>query len=323
MIAAIYARKSTDQNVSDEAKSVARQVEHARAYASRRGWTVAGEHVYVDDGISGAEFLKRPGLTALLAAVRAHPCPVQALVTMEVSRLGREQTETAVVIRELLRAGVRVFTYADGCEITQDSALEKFQLSALNFVAEMERELARTREALRQKAGRGHVAGGKVYGYRNVDVTHASVDGRVVRDHVERQVVAAEAAVIRRIFEEIAAGRGFSRIAKGFNAEGIPCPATAAPGRPAASASSCSVTCTAAGSCGGRRGGSTAAGRRSSRTSRPQSGWCSSGRSCASCPRSYRTPPMPASTPRAPSTSGSRTASSSAGRPRPRECRTC
>ena len=43
MIAAIYARKSTEQNgVADDAKSVARQVEHARAYASRKGWIVAG-----------------------------------------------------------------------------------------------------------------------------------------------------------------------------------------------------------------------------------------------------------------------------------------
>ena len=34
MTAAIYARKSTDQSgISDEQRSVARQVEHARAYA--------------------------------------------------------------------------------------------------------------------------------------------------------------------------------------------------------------------------------------------------------------------------------------------------
>ena len=34
MTAAIYARKSTEQNgVADESKSVARQVDHARAYA--------------------------------------------------------------------------------------------------------------------------------------------------------------------------------------------------------------------------------------------------------------------------------------------------
>ena len=31
-------------------------------YAERKGWTVADDHVYVDDGISGAEFENRPGL---------------------------------------------------------------------------------------------------------------------------------------------------------------------------------------------------------------------------------------------------------------------
>jgi DNA invertase Pin-like site-specific DNA recombinase len=40
MIAAIYARKSTDQNIADEEKSVTRQVERARAFAERKGWTV-------------------------------------------------------------------------------------------------------------------------------------------------------------------------------------------------------------------------------------------------------------------------------------------
>jgi site-specific DNA recombinase len=216
VITAIYVRKSSEQNVSDEEKSVTRQIDHGRAYAERKGWTVDDAHVYADDGISGAEFVKRCGLNALLAMIRQRPCPVQALVTMEVSRLGREQTETAVVVREILRAGVRLFTYADRREITQDSALDKFSLSALNFVAEMERELSRTRtrEAMRSKASRGHVAGGKVYGYRNV--RHA--------DHVSRVVDQAEAAIVRRIFEEIAAGRGFARVAQRLNAEGIPCP---------------------------------------------------------------------------------------------------
>jgi hypothetical protein len=37
MIAAIYARKSTEQNISDEEKSIARQVAHSRAYAGRKG----------------------------------------------------------------------------------------------------------------------------------------------------------------------------------------------------------------------------------------------------------------------------------------------
>ena len=42
--------------VSDEAKSVTRQIEHARVYAIRKGWTVDDAQIYVDDGISGAEF---------------------------------------------------------------------------------------------------------------------------------------------------------------------------------------------------------------------------------------------------------------------------
>src|SRR5919112_6884464 len=74
MIAAIYARKSTDQNgISDEEKSVTRQIEHAKAYAVKKGWTVAEEHIYVDDGISGAEFVKRPGLLRLMNALKPRP----------------------------------------------------------------------------------------------------------------------------------------------------------------------------------------------------------------------------------------------------------
>ena len=71
MIAAVYARKSTDQNaVADEQKSIARQVDHARQYAQRKGWTVDDAHIYIDDGISGAEFANRPGYLRLLNALK-------------------------------------------------------------------------------------------------------------------------------------------------------------------------------------------------------------------------------------------------------------
>jgi hypothetical protein len=41
--------------VTDEQKSVARQIEHARQYATRKGWTIDDPSVFVDDGIGGAE----------------------------------------------------------------------------------------------------------------------------------------------------------------------------------------------------------------------------------------------------------------------------
>jgi len=98
MIAAIYARKSTEQLGAHEQKSVTRQVDHARQYAQRKGWTVAEDHVYVDHGISGAEFefAKRPGLLRLMNALATKPRPpFQVLVMSEESRLGRESIETA------------------------------------------------------------------------------------------------------------------------------------------------------------------------------------------------------------------------------------
>ena len=71
MIAAIYARKSTEQlGLADDQKSIARQVEHARQYAERKGWTVDESHVYVDDGISGAEFANRPGFLRLMNSLK-------------------------------------------------------------------------------------------------------------------------------------------------------------------------------------------------------------------------------------------------------------
>jgi len=95
MHCAVYARKSTaETGMNDEEKSVTCQVEHAKLYAAKKGWTVSEEHVYSDDGISGAEFLKRPGFICLMNALKPRPA-FHFLVMSEESSLGREQIETA------------------------------------------------------------------------------------------------------------------------------------------------------------------------------------------------------------------------------------
>jgi site-specific DNA recombinase len=176
MIAAIYARKSTDQTgVADEAKSVRRQIEHARAYARRKGWTVADEHMYVDDGISGAEFTNRPGFLRLMNALKPRPS-FNVLVMSEESRLGREAIETAYALKQIVTAGVRVFFYLEDRERTLDSRTDKIMLSFTAFADELEREKARQRtyDAMLRKARAGHVTGGRTFGYDNVDVMGAN-----------------------------------------------------------------------------------------------------------------------------------------------------
>ena len=99
MIAAIYARKSTEHTgITNAEKSVTRQIEHARTYATRKGWMVADEHVYVDDGISGAEFTNRPGFLRLMNVLKPKS-PFQVLIMSEESRLGREAIETAYALK--------------------------------------------------------------------------------------------------------------------------------------------------------------------------------------------------------------------------------
>lgn len=124
----VYARKSTEQQISDEEKSVTRQVEHGRAYALRKGWTVADEHVYTDDGVSGAEFANRPGFVRLMNALTPRP-PLQALIMSEESRLGREQIEVAYALKQLAQAGVRVWLYPEDRERTLDSPTDKMLMS--------------------------------------------------------------------------------------------------------------------------------------------------------------------------------------------------
>jgi DNA invertase Pin-like site-specific DNA recombinase len=165
--AAIYARKSTDQNLPDAEKSVTRQIERGKAYAAKKGWTVDRAHIYVDDAISGTEFVtaagtsKRPGFLALMNALKPTP-PFQVLVMMEQSRLGRSQKHVPYALTRITEAGVRIFSYLTDTETKLDSAIDQFMSNAIAFVDQMHQEQssARTRDAHRRKAEQGHVAGG-------------------------------------------------------------------------------------------------------------------------------------------------------------------
>ncbi|MDP2320710.1 MAG: recombinase family protein [Acidobacteriota bacterium] len=229
MRAAIYSRKSNDQGgIADENKSVTRQVDHARAYARRKGWTVLDHQVYIDDGISGAEFANRPGFLRLMNALTPKP-KFDVLIMSEESRLGREAIETAYALKQIVSAGVRVFFYLEDRERILQTPTDKLLMSVTAFADELERERARQRtfDALARKARAGHVTGGRVFGYDNVEVM--GPDG--TRSHVERRINLAEAAVVRRLFSLADEGMGQRLIARALNDAAAPAP-RAQQGRP-------------------------------------------------------------------------------------------
>ncbi len=223
MIAAIYARKSTPEpGVADEAKSVTRQKELAGAFAVSRGWTIDDRYVFEDDGISGAEFSRRPGFMRLMGALSPRP-PFQALVVSEQKSLGREAFETNYTVKQLAQAGVEIFEYVHGRSLTPKNWLDKAMSAVRSAADEAHREQTseRVHEAHLAKVQKGYVVGGRVFGYRNVDVMKGTDhDDRPLRSHVEREVKPSEAAVVVKIFELYASGLGLKAIAKRLTNEG-------------------------------------------------------------------------------------------------------
>ena len=224
MRAATYARKSTDDDhQQEENKSVTRQVEHARAFAQSKGWTVAAEHEYVDDGITGGEegFKKRDGLKRMLN----HLKDFDVIVMSELSRLGRHQVLTSAALHQIEKAGVQVWFYLTNEQCRFDTAVDRFLVSALGFAAELERERIgqRARDALQRKAAKGYNAGGAVFGYDNVPVYAKGVNGERVRSHTDYMINDEQAGVVRGIFRAYADGHGHTSIAKALNGNGSDC----------------------------------------------------------------------------------------------------
>ena len=213
MKAAIYARKSNDDDRSEDNKSVTRQVEQAKSYAERKAWSVAREHIYVDDGISGAEFKDRPGLRKMMG----HLDEFDVVVISELSRLDRDTWRNAVVIDDMRAHKVRVFHYLTDEEEKAETPEQRIMVSLKSYASEVERTRTgeRTRDTLSRKAAQGYSAGGKCYGYQLFPVSDANGE----RLHTDFKINDEEAEVIRGVFRMYAEGFGYPAIAKTLNGD--------------------------------------------------------------------------------------------------------
>ena len=215
---ACYLRKSTDQSErGEDAKSVTLQRQQALAFAHAQGWVVDDGNIFEDDAISGATFEARPGLQALLAALRTRR--FEHLIVRDASRLGREAFETGYLIKRILQGGVRLWFYSEKREIT---IKDKLLVSVWNVISDGQRDTGRkdTRAALQARAERGLVSGGTLFGYRNVPLLDAS--GR--RTGVDRVIEPSEAAVVVQAYTLYLDGKGFKLIAATLNQQGALAP---------------------------------------------------------------------------------------------------
>src|ERR671926_1357482 len=129
----LYARVSTQRQA--QADGMAQQIDRLQTHALQQGWTVAPEHVFRDDGYSGAS-LKRPGLERLRdrAALRELD---RVLITAP-DRLARNYVHQVLLLEEITATGCAV-EFLDR-PMSQDPH-DQLLLQIRGAVAEYERSL--------------------------------------------------------------------------------------------------------------------------------------------------------------------------------------
>ncbi len=103
MRVALYARVSTTRQA--QAQGIEQQLDRLRAAVAERGWELEDQHVYRDDGYSGAR-LSRPGLDRL----RDHAAlaDLDVVLVTAPDRLARNYVHQVLLIEELAGRGCRV-----------------------------------------------------------------------------------------------------------------------------------------------------------------------------------------------------------------------
>jgi DNA invertase Pin-like site-specific DNA recombinase len=205
MKVALYARYSSD-NQRDA--SIEDQLRLCRLHAGKQDWTVVDS--YTDRAISGASLL-RPGIQELMQDAMRGRFAVVLAEAMD--RLSRDQEDIAGFFKRMAFAGVRIVTLYEG-DVTHLHVGLKGTTNALFL-----KDLAdKTRRGLRGRIEDGKSGGGLCFGYDVVK--QFTPNGEPIRG--DRTINLAEAAIVRRIFDDYIAGKSSRAIAWELNKEGVP-----------------------------------------------------------------------------------------------------
>src|SRR3982750_401579 len=207
---AVYPRVSTQR----QANTPEQQLERLRTYVQAQGWNLPPEHVFRDDGYSGAP-LPRPGLDRLRDA--ATSARFDRILITAPDRLARNYVHQVLLVEELQRHGAEV-EFLDR-PMSQDPH-DQLLLQIRGAVAEYERTLINERmrrgRLCKLRAGVLLPWTWPPYGYR--------VDPERPRDPAGVRLDEAEAAVARDLFAWFDEGASVRELARRLRGLGIVSP---------------------------------------------------------------------------------------------------
>lgn len=198
--AAVYARYSSDLQ---KATSIEDQIAMAQRLCDQQGWTLV--HVFTDEEMTGRN-TRRPGFQSLKTAVGQRQ--IDVVIVEAIDRLSRSIRDSLDHYELLTFHGIELHSVTEG---RQD--FFRVLLGALGAQLYSESISKHTRRGMQGALTRGQLHT-SAYGYRK----------RVADTGPNREIDPDTAPIVRRIFEELAAGKSTHAIAKGLNGDGIPGP---------------------------------------------------------------------------------------------------
>jgi site-specific DNA recombinase len=189
MEVALYVRVSTSRQ--QQQQTIEQQLSRLRDHvATHPDWHVAEEHIYRDDGYSGAT-LKRPGLDRLRD--RAALAAVEGVVITAPDRLARNYVHQMLLVDELTQRGCRV-EFVD--RPMDDNPHDQLLLQIRGAVAEYERTLI----AERMRRGRqAKLRSGQLLPWTRAPYGYL-LDPERPRDPSRVRLAPVQAAVVEHMF---------------------------------------------------------------------------------------------------------------------------
>lgn len=201
-IAAAYIRVSTEDQVEYSPDA---QLYEIKKYASKEGYLLPDEYIFIDEGISGKKADKRPQFQQMIAVARSEKHPFDTILLWKFSRFARNQEESIVYKNMLKRDRVDVISITEPIvEGPFGSLIERIiewmdEYYSIRLSGEVKRGMT-------EKARRGEIQSIASFGYK-------LENGQLVPEP-------SEAELVREIFARFIAGEGYYPVARWLNDTG-------------------------------------------------------------------------------------------------------
>lgn len=222
MRVAAYIRVSTESSNQEDSYET-QQLYFTELLRNHPGWISAG--VYSDYGISGTSKERRTGFHRLLR--HCGEGRIDRIITKSISRFARNTRDFLKALDVLKENHVTIVFEKEHLDTA--IAQNELMLTAFGAIAQEESRSisANIQWGIQKRYPRGEARNIPIYGYRYItneeDAYRTTENGYSFR---QIEVVEEEAAVVRRIFSEIADGNTYVAVARNLNFDHVPTPET-------------------------------------------------------------------------------------------------